>query len=134
MVVAREREEISVEGAGLAISHYTDAVRFGDLLFVSGIAAIDEHGTIMSPGDVVGQTKYILEMLQKVLEKVGSGYEDVLKVTVYLIDVADRTKINTLRQEFFGEAKPASTLIGVKALALPGLEVEIEAIVGLRAQ
>ena len=66
------------------------------------------------------------------LEAAGAGFGDVLKVTVYLTDVEDRKKINPVRQEFFGNARPASTLIGVQALAIPGMKVEIEAVVGLR--
>ena len=59
------------------------------------------------------------------------SFADILKVTVYLTDVNDREKINPVRQEFFGDARPASTLIGVAALAIPGMKVEIEAIVGM---
>ena len=61
----------------------------------------------------------------------GATFANVLKVTVFLVDVNDRVKINKVRQEYFGSARPASTLIGVRELALPGVKVEIEAIVGL---
>ena len=64
----------------------------------------------------------------------GADFRDILRVTVYLTDVADRTRINPIRQEFFGAARPASTLIGVKELAIPGMKVEIEAVVGLPAE
>ena len=59
------------------------------------------------------------------------SFADILKVTVYLTDVNDRTKINPVRQEYFGNARPASTLIGINELAIPGMKVEIEAVVGL---
>ena len=77
------------------------------------------------------QTKRILENLRLVLSAAGASVADVLKVTVYLTDISDRTLINPVRQEFFGNARPASTLVEVSALALPGMRVEIEAIVGL---
>jgi len=67
-----------------------------------------------------------------ILEAAGATFDKVLKVTVYLTNVADRTKINLIRQEFFGAARPASTLIGVRELAIPGMKVEVEAIVGLK--
>jgi 2-iminobutanoate/2-iminopropanoate deaminase len=70
--------------------------------------------------------------MKKILDAAGTGFDQVLKVTVYLTDVADRTKINPVRQEYFGAARPASTLIGVNALAIPGMKVEIEAVVALR--
>lgn len=125
------REELAVPGLSPAISHYTDAVRFGNLLFVSGLTAHDAQGALVGEGDAAAQTEQILSNLGKVLAAAGAGFADVLKVTVYLTDVADRTKINPVRQRHFGTSKPASTLVGVSELALPGMKVEIEAVVGL---
>ena len=126
-----KRQEFMVKGLMPPISHYCDAVRWGDLLFVSGVAPVDAKGKVVS-GDAAAQTRQIFLNLKAVLEAAGAGFGDVLKVTVYLTDVEDRKKINPVRQEFFGEARPASTLIGVQALAIPGMKVEIEAVVGLR--
>jgi enamine deaminase RidA (YjgF/YER057c/UK114 family) len=61
------------------------------------------------------------------LKAVGAGAEHVVKLTVYLTDVADRAKINPIRQRYFGSHRPASTLVEVSALVLPELKVEIEA-------
>lgn len=126
------REEFRIDGLAEPISHYTDAVRYGDLLFVSGVAPLDEKSRLVGEGDVVAQTRQIFLNMKKILDAAGTGFDRVLKVTVYLTDVADRTKINPVRQEFFGAARPASTLIGVNALAIPGMKVEIEAVVALR--
>jgi 2-iminobutanoate/2-iminopropanoate deaminase len=126
------REELALSGAAAPISHYTDAVRFGDLLFISGMVALDERKNVIAPGDVVGQAEFIFATIGRVLAQAGGGFENVLRVTVYLLDVADRTRINPVRQKFFGATKPASTLIGVRDLALPGLLIEVEAIAGLR--
>jgi 2-iminobutanoate/2-iminopropanoate deaminase len=125
------RQEISLPGSGPALSHYTDAVRFGDLLFISGIVALDLENNVVAPGDVVGQADHILAAMGQILAQAGGSFEDVLRVTVYLRDVEDRIKINPVRQKYFGETKPASTLLEVSALALPGLLVEIEAVAGL---
>jgi reactive intermediate/imine deaminase len=126
-----EREEIRVAGLSEPISHYTDAVRFGDLLFVSGAAPFDAEGNVVGAGDVVEQTRQVLRNLRATLETVGAGPPDVLKVTVFLKNIDDRTLINPVRQEFFGAARPASTLIEVSALADPGMLVEIEAVAGI---
>ena len=67
----------------------------------------------------------------KILQAAGATFADVLKVTVFLTDVNDRGAINPVRQEFFGDAKPASTLFGVSELAIPGMKIEIEAVAGL---
>jgi 2-iminobutanoate/2-iminopropanoate deaminase len=126
-----KRQEFKVEGLNPPISHYTDAVRFGDVLYVSGCGPLDGDMNLIGGDDVAAQTRQVLTNLQRILEAAGASFADILKVTVYLTDVNDREKINPVRQEFFGDAKPASTLIGVAALAIPNMKVEIEAIVGL---
>lgn len=126
-----KRQEFMVEGLMPPISHYCDAVRWGDLLFVSGVAPVDAKGKVVSD-DPAAQTRQIFLNMKAILDAAGASFADVLKVTVYLTDVEDRKKINPVRQEFFGAARPASTLIGVKALAIPEMKVEIEAVVGLR--
>jgi 2-iminobutanoate/2-iminopropanoate deaminase len=122
------REEIRVPGQPEPISHYTDAVRAGDLLFVSGCVPVDSEGKLVGGGDVVAQTRQALENVGRVLEAAGMTFADVAKVTVYLTDVGDRPKINPVRREFFGETRPASTLVEVSRLAIPGAKVEIEAV------
>jgi 2-iminobutanoate/2-iminopropanoate deaminase len=121
------REEIRVPGQPEPISHYTDAVRAGDLLFVSGCVPVDSEGKLVGGGDVVAQTRQALENVGRVLEAAGVTFADVAKVTVYLTDVDDRPRINPVRREFFGETRPASTLVEVRRLAIPGAKVEIEA-------
>ena len=122
------REEIRVPGQPEPISHYTDAVRAGDLLFVSGCVSVDSEGKLVGGGDVVAQTRQALENVGRVLEAAGVTFADVAKVTVYLTDVDDRPRINPVRREFFGETRPASTLVEVSGLAIPGAKVEIEAV------
>jgi reactive intermediate/imine deaminase len=127
------RQEFRVEGLAAPLSHYTDAVRFGDILFVSGLTAHNGEGKLVSGADAAAQTRQILANLKLVLDVAGATMADVLKVTVFLTDINDRAAINPVRQEFFGAAKPASTLIEVSKLALPEMKVEIEAVVGLPA-
>jgi 2-iminobutanoate/2-iminopropanoate deaminase len=126
------RQEYRVAGLNEPISHYTDAVRWGDLLFISGVAPLDAAGKLVGGDDVVEQTRQVFRNMAMILEAAGGRFEDVLKVTVFLTDVADRGKINPVRREYFGNARPASTLIGVALLVVPGMKVEIEAVAGLR--
>jgi len=126
-----KREEFRVEALSPPISHYTDAVRFGDTLFISGIAPLDREGRLVGGDSAAAQTRQIFENMRAILDEAGAGFKDVLRVTVYLLDVNDRAAINPIRREYFGDARPASTLIGVSGLAIPGMKVEIEAIVGL---
>ena len=125
------RQEIRVDALNEPISHYTDAVRFGNLLFVSGVAPLDGSSKLIGQGDVVVQARQVFENLKKVLAAAGADFGDILKVTIFLTDVRDRAKVNPVRQQYFGEARPASTLIGVKELAIPDMKIEIEAVVGL---
>jgi 2-iminobutanoate/2-iminopropanoate deaminase len=126
-----DRQEFAVPGLAPPISHYCDAVRFGDLLFISGIVGVDAQGRVVGEGDAARQTRQIFENMKKVLDAAGAGFGDVLKVTVFLTDIEDRARINPIRQEFFGNARPASTLVQVAKLVRLGLLVEIEAVVGL---
>ncbi len=125
------RREIRVEGLNAPISHYTDAVQFNDLLFISGVAPLDENSKLVGHDDVVAQTRQVFKNLERILTVAGIGFADVLRVTVYLTDVNDRPRINPVRAEYFGTTRPASTLIGVAQLAVPGMKVEIEAIAGI---
>ena len=125
------REEMRVPGLPEPISHYTDAVRFGDLLFVSGCAPLDADGKLVGDGDVTAQTRKVLENLDLALRYAGAGFGDVLKVTVYMTDIARRAEANVVRREFFGDALPASTLVEVSGLAIDGMLIEIEAVAGL---
>jgi 2-iminobutanoate/2-iminopropanoate deaminase len=122
------REEIRVRGQAEPISHYTDAVRVGDLLFVSGCVPVDSEGRLVGGDDVVAQARQTLANVGAVLAAAGSSFADVAKVTIYLTDVDDRPKINPVRQEFFGDARPASTLVEVARLAIPGAKTEVEAV------
>ena len=128
-----ERQELKVAGLPAPLSHYTDAVRFGNILFVSGLTAHDAEGRVVGGTDAAKQTRQILMNLKLVLDAAGATMADVLKVTVFLTNIDDRAAINPVRQEFFGSARPASTLIEVSRLALPEMKVEIEAVVGLPA-
>src|SRR6185295_7188732 len=126
------RKEFRVEGLAAPISHYCDAVRHGNLLFISGVPPTDASGKLVGGEDVVEQTRQVFRNMKLVLDAAGASFADILKVTVFLLDVNDRSKINPVRKEYFGNARPASTLIGINELAIPGMKVEIEAVVGLK--
>jgi 2-iminobutanoate/2-iminopropanoate deaminase len=125
------RQELRVDGLAEPISHYTDAVRAGDALYLSGIVPVDASGTVVGGDDVVAQTREVFAIMRRVLDAAGARPSDVVKVTVFLLDIDDRARINPVRQEFFGDARPASTLVEISRLAVPGARVEIEAIAHL---
>jgi 2-iminobutanoate/2-iminopropanoate deaminase len=120
-----------IAGLSEPVSHYVHAVRFGDLLFISGMGPADAHGTLVGDDDISAQTRQTLSNIKLVLDQFGATFADVLKVTVFVLDIRDREAINVVRQEFFGPSKPASTLIEVSAFVRPGMKIEIETIAGL---
>jgi 2-iminobutanoate/2-iminopropanoate deaminase len=111
------------------ISHYTDAVRAGDTVWVSGLLAVDATGDLQGGADVVAQAEQVFANLTGILEHVGAGFADIVKVVVYLIDIEHRARLNEIRRHHFGDARPASTLVEVSRLAHPDALVEIDAVV-----
>ena len=121
------REEIRVPGMPEPISHFTHVVRAGRLVFVSGCVASDENGKTVGGGDIVAQTRQVHENIKRCLAAAGATFADVCKVTVFLRNVADREKVNTVRKEYFGAHRPASTLVEISRLVRDDLLIEIEA-------
>src|SRR5204863_5706 len=85
------------------------AVRIDDLLFVSGCIAVDGDGNLVGGDDVVAPTRQVFTNLAAILAAAGAAFADVAKVTVFLTDIEDRARINPVREEFFGAARPAAT-------------------------
>jgi reactive intermediate/imine deaminase len=122
------RVELDVPGQAAPISHFAHAVRGGELLFVSGIVPVDAEGRLVGGDDVAAQARQVFASMREVLAAAGCTLADVLEVTVFLTDIDDRPAINPVRQEAFGEARPASTLVEVSALAVPGARIEVKAV------
>jgi 2-iminobutanoate/2-iminopropanoate deaminase len=118
-------QRLMVEGQAEPVSHYCHVVRAGNLIWVSGALGVAADGTV--PADAGEQMELALASIDACLKAAGAGAEHVVKVNVYLTDILDRAKVNPPRQRYFGEHRPASTLVGVTALVLPGAKVEIEA-------
>ena len=107
------------------ISHYCHGVKAGDRLWISGTVGITADGHI--PDSVEDQFQVAMDNLDGVLRAAGGKPENIVKVQVFLTDINDRARINPIRQQYFGEHRPASTLVEVSALVHPKLTVEIEA-------
>jgi reactive intermediate/imine deaminase len=97
-------------------------------VIVSGQAALDEHGRIVGAGDFEAQAEQTFRNLARVLEAGGSSLERIVKVTIFLTDMANFGKVVELRRRWFTPPYPADTIVEVSSLALPELEIEIEAI------
>ncbi len=107
------------------------SVRGENLIFVSGQVAIDQAGRLVGRGDIGAQTHQVLKNIDVALQAASASLEDVVKLTIYVVDYkpSDRAKILDARQQYFtNEQLPASTLVGIQALAADGYLIEIEAI------
>ena len=107
-------------------------IRHGDFLYTSGATGADASGEI--PTDLREQTRNTFEILRKVLAAEGIGFENVLKSTVYMTDVSKFNEMNEVYRSYFPVDPPARTTIGVAALALPGLQIEIELVAAIPAK
>ena len=114
-----------VPGQPEPVSHYCHATRVGDRVWISGTVGMTADGAV--PADAVDQFRVALDNLDSVLRAAGGAPGDVVKVSVFLTDISDRARIDPLRIAYFGDRRPASTLVEVSALVLPELKVEIEA-------
>ena len=128
MTGRQDREEVRVQGIPEPISHYTPVVRAGNIIFISGMEPKDERGNTVGKGDITAQARQVHENLKKCLEAAGATFADVCKVTVFVRNISDRPHINTVRKEYFGSSRPASTLVEISRLASDDFLVEIEAI------
>jgi len=105
---------------------YSRAVKIGNLIEVSGTASVD-GGKIIGLNDVYAQTKFIIKKIEKALKEAGATLNDVIRTRIYVTDIRHQNEVGKAHAEFFGEIKPATSMIEVKALVLPELLVEIEA-------
>jgi len=105
---------------------YSRAVRIKDRILVSGTTATDSSGEMVCPGDPAGQTVFILDKIAASLSALGAGLEDVVRTRIYLKDAAQWEAVSRIHGRYFGDIRPANTLIEVSRL-VGDYEVEIEA-------
>ncbi|MEM9500746.1 MAG: RidA family protein [Pseudomonadota bacterium] len=121
-------EVISIEPDPLAPYAIAPAWRVGDLVFLSGQAAIAEDGSIVGLDDFDLQLGQTFANIERVLDAAGSDLSKIVKVTIYLTDMANFPKIVEARKRYFTAPYPADTTVEVTSLALPELMVEIDVI------
>lgn len=118
---------ISTAEAPAAIGPYSQAIRSGDLVFLSGQVPIDPATGELVTGDIAAQTERVLDNLQAVLAAAGCTFADVVKTTIYLTDLGDFQAVNQTYAKRFSAAPPARATVQVSALP-KGARVEIDAI------
>ncbi|HEY8326015.1 MAG TPA: RidA family protein [Ktedonobacterales bacterium] len=127
-----QRTVIATQDAPKAIGPYSQAIALGDLIFCSGQVALDPASGELHGDDVRAQTRRALENLSGVLRAAGSSLADVVKTTVFLVDMGDYAAVNEVYGEFFSSEPPARSAVAVAALPR-GARVEVEAIAARHA-
>ena len=126
------RQAIRTDGAPAAIGPYSQAVRAGSLLFVSGQIPLDPATGEVVDGDVAAQTHRVMQSLGAILEAAGAGFDQVVRTTIYLTDLDAFSRVNEAYGGYFDDPAPARATVEVAALP-KGVEVEIDAIADLKA-
>ena len=109
-----------------AMVGYSRAVRTGDHIFVSGTTASDENGDVVGPGDPEQQTRYILQKIERALTEAGATLQHVVRTRMFVTDIDAWEPIGKVHAEFFGDVRPAATMVEISRLIGPELLVEIE--------
>jgi len=106
---------------------FSRAVRVGNMIAVSGTGPIGPDGSSICPGDAYGQARRCLEIIQKAIEDAGGRMDQVVRTRIYLTDIDVWQDVARAHGEYFGDIRPASTLLAIGALVRPEWLVEIEA-------
>jgi len=106
---------------------YSRAVRIGNIIEVTGTVAVDENSRLVGKNDAYAQTKFIIEKIEKVLQRAGATLNDVIRTRMFVTDISRWEDYGKAHGEFFKEIKPCTSMIEVKGLIAPEYLVEIEA-------
>jgi len=125
-MIERVRVDATADTGGL----YSQAVKSSGLLFISGQVALDKNGNIVGH-DIATQTDQVMRNMKSTLEAAGCTFNDVIKISVFLVNLEDRPKFHEVRKKYFTGEQPTSTLLVVKSLANKDWLVEVEAVAQL---
>jgi 2-iminobutanoate/2-iminopropanoate deaminase len=122
-----DRNAIHTDSAPQAIGPYSQAIRTGGFVFTAGQVALDPDSGVLVDGGIEAQTRRVLDNLKAVLEASGSSLDKVVKTTVFMINLGEFNRMNTVYSEYFPNTPPARSTVQVVALP-KGAEVEIECV------
>ena len=122
------KEIISTKNAPQAIGPYSQAVKAGNLMFISGQIPLDPETSDLVSQSIEDQAKQVLDNVKSICEAAGCSLDDIVKISIFLTDLSNFAVVNDMMKEYFSEPYPARATVEVSGLPL-GVNVEIEAIV-----
>ena len=126
------RQNISSGSKWEPVHGYSRAVRIGNIVYVSGTTATDEQGQVVGENDPYAQTVYAIEKISRALNEAGAALADVVRTRVYVTDISRWEEVARGHARFFGDVRPASTMVEVKGLVDPKhmVEIGVDAVIG----
>jgi enamine deaminase RidA (YjgF/YER057c/UK114 family) len=106
---------------------YSRAVKVGNIIEVTGTVAVDENSLLIAKDDAYGQTKFIIEKIERVLQQAGASLKDVVRTRMFVTDISRWEEYGKAHGEFFATIKPCTSMVEVKGLIAPEYLIEIEA-------
>lgn len=125
------KESLIPEGGAEIMGAYSHGLKVdlgnAEMIFVTGQIAQDANGNVVCE-DIQGQTEYVFNCIEKILNKANASLDDVVKTQIFLTDINDFAKVSPIRNKYFANSKPVSTMVEVSSLVKKGCKIEIEVI------
>ena len=126
------KQQINPEDSAEIMGAYSHGLRVdvgnSEMIFVTGQIAMGGDGNAVAPDDIEKQTEFVFESIQKILEEASSSMDDVVKAVIYVTRIEDFSKISPIRNKYFTNSKPVSTLIEINKTVKEGCDIEIDVI------